>query len=497
MERRYVSIWFRHLETDWFTVRYPHLAHVPFVLSAPSHGRMLITSLNPIAFAKGLHSGMALADARAIVPELEVMDEDPGLSERFLNKVAEWCIRYSPVVSADPPDGIIVDATGCTHLWGGEQPYLSDIEYRLTKNGYHVRAAIADTPSGAWAVARYGKNTLVEKGRLIDELIPLPPEALRLEDETVEKLLKLGLNRIGQFINMPRSSLRRRFGVQILEKLSKIIGSDLELIEPVIPPEPYHERLPSFDPVCTAPGIAIALEHLLKNLCLRLSREQKGIRTCVLKCYRVDGKVEVIRIGTNRPTHHVQHLFKLFELKLGEINPGLGIELFVLEAPKVDPHVPVQEKMWEETGGLNDVRLSEFIDRLEARMERSSVKRYIPAERYWPERSFQTASSLQEISPNWIIDPKRPLQLLEYPEKIDVTAPVPDYPPMLFRHKGKIHNVVKADGPERIEQEWWISGGKHRDYYRVEDQDGNRYWIFRSGHYDDKNYQWFLHGYFA
>jgi len=176
----------------------------------------------------------------------------------------------------------------------------------------------------------------------------------------------------------------------------------------------------------------------------------------------------------------------------------LGIELFILEASKIEDHLPQQEKMWGESNGLEDARLSELIDRLASKVGMQSIHRYVPDEHYWPERSFKQGLSLHEkLTTPWRTDKPRPLRLLPTPEAIEVTAPIPDYPPMLFRHQGKVHPIVKADGPERIEQEWWLQQGQHRDYYRVEDEEGNRYWLFRLGHYHDKTYQWFLHGYFA
>ena len=219
----------------------------------------------------------------------------------------------------------------------------------------------------------------------------------------------------------------------------------------------------------------------------------------LFKCYRVDGKIEKIEIGTNRPSCNSKHLFKLFENKISSIEPALGIELFTLEASKVEDASPVQEKLWENNSGLDDIGLSELLDRLAGKIGGNNIHRYVPDEHYWPERSFKLASDLHEkLQTTWKADRPRPLQLLSKPEPIEVTAPIPDYPPMLFRYKGKLHKIIKADGPERIEQEWWLQDGQHRDYYCVEDEDGNRYWLFRSGHYDaDKTYQWFIHGFFA
>ena len=499
MARRFVSIWFRHLNTDWFSLGQPHLRNLPFVLRTPSHGRMIITGANANAQLQGVHEGMVLADARAFIPNLEVLDNRPDLSDKLLKRLAEWCIRFTPIVAVNPPDGLFFDATGCSHLWGGDEQYLADIINKINARGYAVRASIADTPGVAWAVARFGKDSMViPAGMHFQALFPLPPEALRLEPLTVERLHKLGLHQIRQFINMPRASLRRRFGQEMIQQIDKALGREMEEIQPVQLPEPYQERLPCMEPIVTPTGIQIALHELLKTLCRRLQQEQKGLRSAIFKGYRVDGKIEAINIGTNRPTHNVIHLLKLFEVKLPSIEPAMGIELFVLEAPKVEDHFPQQEKMWESSGGLDDVRVSELIDRLVGKIGVKAIQRFMPDERYWPERSFKPASSvIEKLTTEWRTDTCRPLQLLQRPERIEVTAPIPDYPPMLFRYKGKLHKVVKADGPERIEQEWWLQQGEHRDYYRIEDEEGRRYWLFRLGHYHDKIYQWFLHGFFA
>lgn len=499
MQPRFVSIWFRQLPTDWYSLRQPQLKSLPLILSTKDHGRMIVSAVNGVAKQKGIVKGMTVADARAFVHDLEVLDDKPELPVKLLQRLAEWCIRFTPVVGIDLPDGLIMDVTGCAHLWGGETPYLIHIIERITERGYDVSGAMADTLGVAWGVARFSsrKLSIVETGNHLDALIGLPPEALRLETENLDRLHKLGLHRISQFIRMPRTALRRRFGPMFLLQLDKATGREKEFIQPVIQPEPYQERLPCLDPIITLQGIEIALQQLLETLCLRLRQDQKGLRVAVLKGYRVDGKVEAVHIATNRPSHHVQHLFKLFELRLSSIEPSLGIELFVLEAMKVEVHLPQQEKMWEDSGGLDDERLSELIDRIASKVGINQVHRFLPEEHYWPERSFKLASSLtEEATTQWRDDKPRPMHILSVPERIEVSAPIPDYPPMLFRYKDKVHNIVKADGPERIEQEWWLQQGEHRDYYCVEDEEGHRYWLFRLGHYHDKIYQWFIHGFF-
>ena len=358
---------------------------------------------------------------------------------------------------------------------------------------------MADTIGTAWAVARYSKeNFVIEKGGQVKALFHLPPEALRIEIETVERLHKLGLNEIKDFLSMPAYSLRRRFGPQLNQRLNQALGLEEELIEPIYPVEAYEERLTCLEPIVTRTGIEIALQRLLQTLCSRLQREQKGLRLAWLKCFRIDGKVQAISVNTNAPSYNEHHLFKLFEINLSSIEPQLGIELFILEGKNIEKHSFVQEKIWQGAQGLESTQLIELLDRLAIKFGASSIHRYLPDEHYWPERSIKKASSLDEKSTvDWQLERPRPLQLLASPEPIEVAAPIPDYPPMHFRYKGKLHKIIKADGPERIEQEWWIHEGEHRDYYYVEDEKGNRYWLFRLGHYqEEKRAEWFIHGFF-
>lgn len=320
MQKRFVSIWFRYLKTDWFSLHDPQLRKLPFVLRAPSHGRMVITSVNAIAEHKCISIGMALTDARALEPDLQVRDDMEDLPQKLLQRLGEWGIRFTPVVSVDLPDGLILDATGCAHLWGGEERYIRDITGKLSDRGYSVSVTMADTIGLAWGQARFGgENRIVTKENHMAVLAELPPEALRIETEIAHRLHQLGLHRIGQFIQMPRSSLLRRFGPSFIHQLNKAIGQEMEIIEALQPPEPYQMRLPCMEPIVTAEGIEIALNRLLEDLCKRLEEEHKGMRVAVFKGYRIDGKIESIEIKTNRPSRSAKHLFKLFNIKLATI----------------------------------------------------------------------------------------------------------------------------------------------------------------------------------
>jgi protein ImuB len=493
--KRYVAIWFRHLLTDRILHRQPELAGTPFVLAAKQRGRMVIMVTGRKAEMAGIEVGMVVADARAILPTLEVLDFDPEIPEKLLNKLAEWMIRYSPLVAVDMPDGLIVDATGCTHLWGSEAAYLKDIATRLKASGYDVKTAMADTIGTAWAISRYSRAfPIIRSGAQLNALLTLPPHALRLDNQTLQKMSKLGLRQVKDFISMPASTLRRRFGQATLDQIGKALGHVEERFVPVQPFEPYQERLSSLEPICTATGIEIALQTLLDKLCKRLADAELGLRKAVLTCYRIDGEIQQISVGTNAPSSSASHLFKLFEQNVSQIEPALGIELFVLDAPVVEPRYNPQESLWQQNGRY--CRASRPVNG-PCRCRR--FHRYLPAEHHWPERAMTEASTLNESpTTDWRTDQLRPIQLLAKPERIEVTAPLPDYPPMLFRHKGAVHKLKRADGPDRIEQEWWIADGLHRDYYAVEDEQGARYWIFRLGHYgDEQSPEWFIHGFFA
>ena len=494
---RYVSISFPYLLTEYVVRKQPEFRDKPFVLASRQHGRMIIDAVSPEAAQKDIRIGMVLADCKAIFPQLEMLESESGRAEKLLNALGEWCIRYTPFVAIDLPDGLILDSSGCTHLWSGEAAYLEHIKRKLGSYGYTVQMAIADTISTAWAMARFGDKAVVSPGKQRWALYNLPPAALRLDATILARLKKMGMKHIGNFMDMQPSALRRRFGPDLPKRIAQALGTEIELVVPVKPVEPYQERLSSIEPIASAVGITIALKELLETLCLRFEAEGLGLRHSIFKAFRVDGIVQQIEIGTGQPSRNTTHLFRLFEHKIATLEPALGFELFLLEAPKVEPVTQEQAAMWN-VASQKDRMVAELLDRVTAKIGQGAVSRYLPAEHHWPERSVKEALPLWEKpATDWRTDLPRPIHLLPRPELIEVTAVLPDYPPLLFRHKGTLYTVAKADGPERIEQEWWLSDGLYRDYYVIEDKTGARYWLFRSGPYDGEHPKWFLHGYFA
>lgn len=501
MKKRFLYCWFRHLTTDWMVHREPKLSGEPLVLATPQHGRMIVTALDQLAQAKGILLNMPVADARLLAPEVNVQEERTDHTSRVLGQFALWCIRYSPIVAIDAPDGLILDISGCAHLWGGEAHYFKTIIQAIKAKGFDVRGAIADTIGAAWANARYGKiHPIIDSGEQRNSLLSLPPSALRLESSTLQRLRELGLYRISDLVHIQRSALRRRFGERFLLRLDQAFGLKQELITSVVPVEVFEERLPCLEAIRTAGGIEIALARLLDTLCLSLQKNGKGLRNAVFKGYRVDGRVEQISIGTSRASANADHLFRLLAEKISTMEPDLGFELFSLGAPKVEDISPEQEALWDTAHGLERSGLSDLVDRIiNVVTEKDAVRRYLPDAHHWPERSVRKTVSIQERSTaQWLEAEDMPAFVLQHPQPIEVASPIPDYPPMHFRFRGRLYTIVKSDGPERLANEWWLDKVPYRDYYALEDNKGSRYWVFRSGdHTGSPGPQWFIHGFFA
>ncbi len=293
---------------------------------------------------------------------------------------------------------------------------------------------LADTIGAAWAIARYGKgNPVIAPGQQLDALLDLPPAALRLEMPVLDRLQKLGFYKLHTFIHIPPQVLRRRFGSGLSARIDQALGRAVERLDPVRPATQFRELLPCLDAIRTAAGIEIALKKLLEQLCRHLAKEGKGLRSAIFRGYRVDGVIEQIAIGTNRAVRNTAHLFKLFEQKIATITPALGIELFILEASAIEELSVQQESLWKALGGEEGTELANLLDRIAGKVGINAIHRYLPAAHYWPERSLRPAVSVHEVAGMaWRTDRPRPLCLLPRPERIEVSVPIPDYPPMLF-----------------------------------------------------------------
>ena len=465
---------------------------------------MVITAADAAARRLGLRAGMALAHAQAMVPDLAVVDSADAEDATALERLAAWCLRLSPMTSADPPDGIWIDATGCTHLHGGERPMLSLLSRHLARHGLTGQVAIADTPGAAHALARYGSRplTLVEPGAHADALALLPVNALRLDGTTVDGLRRLGLDLVGQLATAPRGPLARRFGNALMTRLDQALGRVPEPIRPVLPPETIVVRRTFVEPIATAESFVAVILLLVGEACTLLERRSQGARRLDLVFERVDATVQVVRIGTARPVRDVRHLARLLDERVEEVDPGPGIEAMRLVLPLVEPLEYVQRGGGLTPGDKDEADLSELIDRLVNRLGPDRVYRVRPVESEVPERSQQPVSVHASPTTTTATTWPRPVRLLDPPEPVLALAAIPDHPPKAFTWRRTQHRIVRADGPERITGEWWVRSSELvavRDYWTVENQEGRRFWLFRQGDGVDGatgGLAWFLHGFF-
>jgi protein ImuB len=511
---------------------------IPFATVADAAGRRLLAAVNPVATAAGLAPGMPLADALSFFPGLTTAAAEPAEDAAALRRLAEWCGRYSPWTAPDGTDGVRIEITGSAHLWGGEAALAADLAARLDHRHITGRITIADTLGAAWATARFAETgqepVILPTGDCRAALAPLPIEALRLDPAAVQGLRRVGLKRVGDLYAMPRVALARRFGEMVTRRLDQAQGDLPEPISPLCETPIRRARLSFAEPITDPADLLCATERLLTDLVLRLAREAMGARRLDLAFHRVDGRVERIRLGTARPSRDPRHLTGLFKERLDTVDPGLGVEDMILAAFAVEPLPAEQINMAghqtrEGMGG----GVAPLLDRLGNRLGLAAVSRIEARESHIPERTsvrvpISVASApiaphppASRVPPSprsrregWdegpdalrrdaLIKPPRPIRLFDPPEPIQAFWLLPDDPPFRFTWRRRGHRVMRADGPERIADEWWRPEGSAaidaiRDYYRVEDEKGGRFWLFRAGfHGGDREPRWFIHGLFS
>ena len=478
---------------------------LPLVLIGRVGRQRLVTALDGNAEGLGLRIGMPVAKAQALAPGLVVIDADNAADAAGLDRLALWALqRISPIVAPDPPDGLVIDTTGADHLHGGESAMLSAIVQRFLASGVEVRAAIADSCGAAHAAARFATRSVlvVPVGATEALLRRLPIAALRLEQETVRGLRVLGVEWIGELMDMPRAPLALRFGPEIGRRLDQALGLIAEPIEPIRSPELVEVRRVFAEPIGAAETIARYTGKLVEALCARLEARGLGARRLDLLFHRVDNTRAAIRVGTAKPVREARRLTRLLCDRIETVDPGFGIELMVLAAVLAEPLGEKQtvSSLVEEA----EVDVSDLIDVLANRVGERRLCRFAVIQSDVPERSVARLPPLApETGATWHGDWPRPPRLLPRPEPIETMALLPDHPPAWFTWRGVRRRVRRADGPERIRGEWWRREAEMaavRDYFRVEDDSGERYWLFRSGdgeHAESGSHQWFLHGIFG
>lgn len=520
---------------------------------------MRIAAANVSAQQAGVSPGLRFTDAKARCPNLISEDVDRAADAEGLEALGVWLMRVLPLVALDGADGLMLETTGCAHLYGGERAMMDEIAQLLSRDGIPHQAALASTPGSASALARARAGSILEPGRECEGLANLPVASLRLSEDAETLLRRFGLTRIGQLYGIDRGSLARRFRSReaadaVLLRLDQALGLRREPLAPLRLAPLHAVRFPCPEPVFTSDAIRFGLEEMAGRLCAELSRLGQGARAFCLIAFRSDGGVSEASVTLARPARTPKHILRLFREKIDQIDPGFGIDLLVLEARRTGR---METSAVALSGDLaasdtDEVALSALADRIAAKLGERVVRIAQPAESHLPERAYQRAVFAGQLPEQGLVPScigPRPVRIFAVPERVKVLAEVPDGPPQRFVWRRLTRIISRADGPERLNPEWWHHSGpppqasvpsgaerkwltpkldrradaelitrirsklemevaaepvknlpRTRDYYRIEDTEGRRYWVFRLGLYGDGrglHPEWFVHGLFA
>lgn len=514
--RRYLAVWFPWLPSDrlWRQERgqkqdavTPPEDAPPVVLVEKIKGALRLAAVDPAAARAGLTPGLTLADARARTPTLRTVAHRPDVDAALLARVLEDFGRFTPMIALDPPHGLMLDVTGCAHLFGGEAGLMRTAQARANRIGLQVRSALSGTPQNARALARFGPGGIFAEGEDRAAARRLPVAALELSDKEEQALRRAGLKRLADLDDRPCAPLAARFGADFPARLARILGDEDVRITPHRPPAPVVVDRVFFEPVSAPEDIERVLSDLLVETMDRLDLAGQGGRAFEAGFYRVDGEVRRIVVRTGRPTRDAPATLRLFRERMAALSnpldPGFGFDQMRMSVPWTQTLTPTQQGLERETPG--EEAFSRLIDRLTARLGPEAVLRFEPFASHIPERAARLVpASARPGGETWPdLDPDdpplRPLQMFDPPQPVEALAEVPDGSPLRFRWRRVLHEVVRAEGPERIGGEWWRAPDQRtRDYYRIEDQDGRRFWLFRQGLYGETSEpRWFIHGLFA
>jgi protein ImuB len=503
----------------------------PYAFTEKVGSALRLAAVDRRAAALGLEPGLPMADARARVAELVLIEADPLADQNWLERIADGCLRYTPTVALDHPHGVILDTTGCDHLLGGEAVLVADLERRLGALGMTVAHAYAATAEGARALARYSGGPAQDEAAAIRRL---PVAALELDDKATLALRRAGLKTVGDVAHRPLAAIAARFGEQAVTAIRRILGeADSALAPRVVSPRLMVERRFA-QPIAHTEAMLGVLEKLAGEAMGRLEERKHGGRRFAARFFRTDGLVRRLDIETGSPSRDVPALMRLFRERIetlaDPLDPGFGFDLIRLQVPVSEPLGASQLGL--EGGTLAETEVVALVERLSTRLGRNRIRRFAPRDTHIPEQAEFSLSALDSRPPgSWMLPPPgepplRPVHLFDPPQRIEVIgAEVPDGPPRRFRWRRGLHDVARYEGPERIAEEWWHCkpvpmelpkpGGAEsetitrynlgdpeaqtRDYYRIEDRRGRRFWIFRHGLYAAKRPmpEWYLHGLFA
>jgi protein ImuB len=526
LSRRYLAVWLSHLSTDRIERALSRTSaegrpSAPRITVRDVRGAQRLAAMNAAAQALGLRPMMPLADVRAMYPSILVDQADDMADANLLEAICDWLSRYTPLAGLTQPSGVMLDITGCAHLFGGEEAMRRDLVRRLHDQGFAARTAIAPTPAAAWGLARFGDRRVIAPADLRDVMCDLPLAALQLDMDKTDALARVGLKKIGDIEGRPRAPLAARFGASLLRRLDAALGRVDEPITPRMPVPAYIGERNMMEPLTHEAMILEVIEHLAIDLTRRMEERGEGARALQVTLFRVDGAVRRLSVATSKPQRDPRVLCRLFRERFStltdELDPGYGFDVIRLAVTTAEKADAAQVDLVSNASGGDDLTL--LIDRLGVRFGPRRVKRLGFAESHVPEYAVTelkaecppppqsgggacAAGGGGSAAPQDTLSPARPLRLFERPEPIDAIAEIPDGPPARFRWRRVAHEVAHAEGPERIAMEWWRDDTGRcltRDYFRVEDREGRRFWLYREGLFatETDRPQWYVHGIFA
>ena len=524
--KRIASIWLPALAIERWAKTADCAPDAPIVLTVEGTHGLIIHAVTRAAAERGARPEARLTDARALDPTLIALPADPDGDEAMVKRLAQWAGRWSPLVEVDG-DGLRLDVTGVAHLFGGERGLVRDMKRRFARIGLTARVAIAPTALAAWALAHHAPCICGEDAET--RLAPLHISALRIDPDTMRTLERLGLKTIGALTGVPRLALARRFrgAEDVVDALDRALGKKPEPLTSA-PAEPPPRALIKLEEPATHPEAASqALERLIPELVRQLQERHLGARRLSLNGYRVDGSIGAASVATAIPSREPKHLQRLLagviESGAAALNPEFGFDAFALTADWTEQLGAAQDSLVEEPSGERE--LARLVDRLTVKLGPRRVRRPQRHESHLPERASgwgpavsspavagEVARAARRRSPSTSFTgpppleiegrKRRPQRLLDRPEAIDVIYATPEGMPRRFVWRRAVHDIARVEGPERIAPEWWRSpsSARLRDYYRVEDAEGRRYWIYREGLIGDGRGglpNWFIHGLFG
>lgn len=542
-QRRILSVWLPYIGAERLMRRDTLLADRPLIVVEEKSNTQVVSALNALAQAHGVHVGQFARDAHAMCQGLQSRTRHLVSEQFFMTGLQRWASKFSPWVSVDDTDGLVLDLTGCAHLFGGEEMLTQVMQEECGDLGLTACFGLADTRGAAWALARFagqagqaarngdvidqearatraraGKRRHWTKGgaapaaRLKEErpvlriaalgktyaaLSPLPIAALRLDPDTATHLNRLGLRRIGDVLGQPRANLARRFGQGLVLRLDQAMGCVPEPVSPARPETVFAVRMTLPEPIGLNADVMAGIDRILPRLCELLQAKGQGVRKVQIQLHRTDHVVETREVGLARATHDAARIRPLLELKVSDVDAGFGIEMLRIEALQSEP------LQAETTRGAiasdTEENVEDLIGRLGARVGLNNITRVHPASSQAPEKTFKTLAAAwsSPYEEAWPLDKgPRPVVMWK-PEPIHAqgTGRVPEF----FHWRGRIHRRVHVTGPERIAPEWWLDDPNWRsglrDYWIVDTNRGERLWFFYA-HGGTMSSGWFCQGHF-